>query len=315
MIWLLLPAGLSLVIKLSILWFSRKTLSLGKPSIFVGLIVISAMHNLCEIITFSLFLSGGNPEYLFRTYYVLSCGMLGYILAYAIQVTQIDLKNINRFLATLCILVGVAILSTDLVISGYTAIDYSITAIKGPHYWLFQIPLLTMLLLTVTVLITGYIRSEDNNIQISSLYTLAALLPLVIVGIGVVVLMQMGFKINAMVAVPISTTLFILITLRNESTHRLTDIRRMLPMSPEHKTCHKIMDSINDYTTQTISYKEAIKEIEISLLNYSTEKTSDNITRTAKMMKMPRSTVYATQRRLGINSRAIKENKNAKDDK
>ncbi len=298
--WLLLPAAISFFIKIAILWFARETVSFGRPTILLGLILICAMHNVCEFLTYSNFLAGKSPDLLFRSYYVLLCGMLAYMLAYAAEVSNLKPKWLYPLLVAICTIVGSAILFTDLVVAGYTTIGYSITAIRAEHYWLFQLTALPLLISTAAVLIAGYIKSDEHIIQIRCLYTLLGLAPLIICIISVIVLMAMGFKINAMMIIPISSTLFILITLKTEAQHRLTDVRRMIPYSIERTTSNEIQNVISNYAMENKSHKEAIADIEKLLVVYKNTKTGNNVSKTAESMGLPRSTVYAIFKRLEI---------------
>lgn len=300
MIWYIVPAVISFLFKLIILWYSSK-LNNNKFNLFIGLVAMSAIHNLNEIITYTSFLMGFSPEYLFRVYYVITCGLLGFMSIYAIDVSQISqLKIIKKPIAITCLIVGAIILTSDQIVSGYTAINYSITAIRAPNYWLFQIAAISMLLITLFALITGYLKAKDHYVQIRCLYIFMAILPLLLVGFGVIILMNLGYKVNAMMAVPIATSLFVFIAFKSEIKHKLSDLRRLLPYSHERVASHHIQQVLSDYAMENKTHKDAINEIEKVMVTYKNAKTNHNVSKTADSMSMPRSTLYAIYKRLDI---------------
>ena len=220
MIWLLAPAAIAFAVKIAVLWFSRSTFASGESALFFRLIIVASIHNVCEMMTFSNFLFGLSPEYLFRSYYVLTCALLCCICAYAVEVSEIKVKGIYHLIAGACAMIAVLVLFTDHVVAGYTAIDYSITAIKAPHYWIAQITAVSLLVSTVAFLVVGYLKAKTHQTEVRCVYTLFALLPIVLCVLLVVGLMALGAQVNGMMVIPISITLFILVTLKTETLHR-----------------------------------------------------------------------------------------------
>jgi beta-lactamase superfamily II metal-dependent hydrolase len=130
---------------------------------------------------------------------------------------------------------------------------------------------------------------------------LLAVLPLLVVAISVVVLMSMGIKINAAGIVPVLTTLFLLITIRGEANHKLTDVRRHIPFSLERKTSAQIMDIFSRYAQDEVNYRDGMAEIEKLLVTHKHSKNKGNVSVTAASMDIPRSSLYSIFRRLDIN--------------
>lgn len=308
--WLLLPAVISFFVKIGILVFARRTLSFGKPSILLGLLVICGLHNICEVLTYGSFLNGSDPGMLFRTYYLLLIFMFAYMFAYAIQVSQLKLRFLYQPLIVICIVIG-GLFYTNMIVEGYTAIEYSITAIRGEHYWIFQLSALSLLFGTPIVLTVGYRRAQDQRVKVQCMYTILALAPLVFGIAFVILLMMAGIKINAMIVIPIATTLFIIVTVRTEAKHRMTDIRRWLPGSPERKAAMEMLEAASDYNLGDKNLKEALQTCEKVLVKYKFDlhrypdadnpgKQVYNVSAAADDMGMSRSTAYLKAEQHGI---------------
>jgi len=113
-------------------------------------------------------------------------------------------------------------------------------------------------------------------------------------------LMVSGIQVNAIALLPIGTTLLVLITLKAENNHSLTDIRMYLPFSKERKISQDLIQIMSDYSISEKEYKKTINEIERVLLKYSYEKSKYCKSTTAKKMNVSRSTLYGMLDRLNI---------------
>ncbi len=299
MVFVILPAVVALAIKLFILWYSRN--SATNQTVFSTLVFVFALHNLSEIGLFLHFFAGSNAEYILRCYYVLTYFVLASMLVYAITLSNTGkLKFLQFAIFIFSGLLASYTLYSDQIISGFTPLKYAITAIKGGQYWIFQTFVLSTLMLVVVILIRGYLTAKNHLKQVKCLYALFALSPIVIVSGATVILMKIGVPVNAMVVVPIASTLLIVITLYSERKHGITDIRQYLPMSLEQRTIRKINKVVSRYLMDDASHKETRKEIERLLVNHKRTKENNNMTDVAKSMKESRSNAYQIMRRLGI---------------
>ena len=121
-----------------------------------------------------------------------------------------------------------------------------------------------------------------------------------LVGITLVVLMGFGIKVSGAAILPVTTTLFLLITLKGEPKHGLTDIRRHIPLSLERRKSGQIMDIFSSYAKDELSYRDSLTEIEKLLVTYKHDKNNGNVSTTASTMNIPRSSLYSIFRRLDI---------------
>jgi len=81
-----------------------------------------------------------------------------------------------------------------------------------------------------------------------------------------------NLNVNAAGILPVATALFLAILLKGESKHKLSDIRRFLPFSPERKITGDIMELVDAYVkadNQANAYKDLHSGIEREIIFYT----------------------------------------------
>ena len=296
----IMPALLALTVKLFLLFVARN--ERNGSSIFFTLLLLLACHTMAEVLVYIEYFKGDYSTHVLRWYYVMTlCGVAA-ILVYAFQISNLlsSLRSISVTAVALSICLSLFILLTDSVVSGATSIGYALTAEQGPQYWLFQLLFVGILFLISGVLIRGYLTAKDHVAEIQCGYTFLGLLPIVIVALSVVALMGFGMQINAAGIIPICTTFFLLITIKGERAHTLTDVRRHIPFSLERRTSGEIMDIFSRYAQDEVNYRDCMAELEKLLVVHKHSKSRGNVTQTAASMEIPRSSLYSIFRRLGV---------------
>ena len=293
-----IPALFALIAKILIIFVYRQ--NIRSAIYFKALLIIFALHNLCEVLAFWEFFRGMNGEFLLKTYYVISLVSLFTIVLAVLDIHGEDHRTRIALLGCLIMATSGLILFTDLIVAGATNISYVITAERGLFYGVFQIVSLLMISNVVYMIYKGYKQSENHEVQIRSAYMGVALIPHAISVVLVIALMNLGFQINAAVIFPIATTLFVFIILASEKEHQMTDVRRFIPFSDERRTSNQILDIFSEYSQDKASYREAISSIEKLLVEHKYEKNNRNATNAADRMGMPRSSLYSLFNRLNI---------------
>ncbi|RBP51456.1 hypothetical protein [Arenicella xantha] len=297
----ILPAILALVIKLLILGVSVK----GKhqSTVFITMVLILALHNLCEVLGFLEFFESGPKEYLLRLYYATTVWVAAFMLIYSSEVSRLKHGHFRAVLMSIAGVVSLLMLYTNWIVAGAESLGYTMTVVQGEQYWIFRIFVLATLLAIIPVIVVGYRRATEHIVEIQSIYTMFALAPLMLVGISVIVLMSLGVRVNASAFIPIASTLFLLITLKSEYRHNLTDVRRFIPFSAERRAANQIMDICSRYSRDKMSYRDGINEIEKILVLQKYQKEGGNASATAESMGMPRSSLYSIFNRLNIDTK------------
>jgi len=296
-----LPALIALLAKMAILISAYRSIQNSRT--FFNMVIVFGLHNLCEFLVFVQF-GEANFGYVLTAYYVTSVWGLAFVLFYALEISQNKGRVLTQAIAGLAVVLSIVLLTSNMLVDGARSIGYVMTAVRGPFYWVFQLYSAAMFLLIVGFLVSGYRRAREHIVEIQCLSMLCALSPLVILGFLVMLLMNMGFNINAATILPIATTAFLVIALLSESKHGLTDIRRFLPWSPEKRTSNEIMDIF--YARDEVDYRQAVSDIEKLLVVHKYQKNGENASATAELMGMPRSSLYSIFNRLKIESKGSK---------
>jgi len=204
---LVLPAALALFVKLWVLFVYREA---AKPfPLFKLLVMVFALHNLCEVLVFWEFFRDMGGEYLLKVYHVISLVALLFICRALMELYQSRSTAVGyRLLGCWVSMVSLALLCTDLLISGSNSLAYVITAERATYYLLFQLTALLLVAAIIFQVVMAYRESSEHHVQIKSAYMGLALLPLVLAVVVVILLMNIGLPINATTILPVATTLF-----------------------------------------------------------------------------------------------------------
>lgn len=300
------PALIALFFKLFILAYALKG---GRVSIiFLSLIVVFAVHNAIEILGYFNVQSEIAVNVFFRLYYVATSYVILYILLHGLSVSKLESTVTTCVLVTIATAVSGALLFTDLMIAGQYSIGYTMTAVKGPLFGLFALYLLFALFANVIVILYGYRTAGSKIDSVRCKHSLMALAPVILVLIVAIIFKIADIGINATGLVPIATALFLGILIKTESKHKLSDLRRLLPLSEERQATNKFMDLLDAYIQNSGNsnvYKDLQAGVEKEIILYSLNKCENNITKTAKMMGLKnRSTLYSMMNRLEMNQRS-----------
>lgn len=303
------PALIALVFKLLILAYALRG---GKVSIlFLSLIIVFAAHNAIEVLGYFNVQSEVAVNIFFRLYYVATAYVVLYILLHGLSVSRLESTITTSILVTVCTSLSGLILFTDSIIAGQYSIGYTMTAIKGTLFWVFAAYLLTGLLSNFAIIFYGHRTAKSQLDAVRCTQSLYALAPIMLVFIAALVFKIADIGINATGLVPIATAVFLGIILNTESKHKLSDLRRLMPLSAERQTTDKFMDLLDSYiqsSDRANVYKELQAGIEKEIIMYSIKKCDGNISKTTRMMGLKnRSTLYSMMTRLDMNLKELKQ--------
>ncbi len=303
------PALASLLFKLFVLAYVLRG---GKVSIvFLSLIVVFAAHNAIEIFGYFQFVNGVVGDVFLRLYYVATVFTILYILLHGLSVSVVESRSLTTTLVTASTVLSSLILFTDLIVSGQYSIGYTVSAVKGPYYWLFASYILVFLSCNFAALFYGYGKAKSRLDSVRCVHSLFALTPVMLVFMVATILKIADVGINATGMVPIATAIFLAIVLRTEAKHKLSDLRRLMPLSMERATSNQFMDLLDGYinnSNQTNAYKTLQAGIEREIVCYSLKKCNNNVSHATKMMGLTnRSTLYSMMNRLDIDMSELKK--------
>jgi len=204
-------ALIAVAFKTLILFQVRATSRLNTAFVIACLaLILQNALEFCGYITYAL-----NPEAatLFLHGLIISlylvCGAILYLCA-----AIVEHRNMQS-IAYLCIGSVVILTASHLLgfsVIGFEHVGYSIISEPGSAYFLFQLFALSCAIASLTLLLRGSF-SRDSSIASRSRLGLMAVLPLCLVGIGVVVARAMGFNSSSAIVMPIASTLFVWIVM------------------------------------------------------------------------------------------------------
>jgi DNA-binding protein Fis len=280
-------------------------------TLFLSLIVVFGAHNAIEVLGYLNVQSEVAVNIFFRLYYVATAYVVLYILLHGLSVSKLENTVSTRVLVVLCTCLSGLMLFTDSVVAGQYSIGYTMTAVKGSLYWLFSAYLLIVLLSNFAVLCYGRQSAKSQLDSVRCSHSLIALAPIMLVFLIALIFKIADIGINATGFVPIATALFLGIILKTESKHKLSDLRRLMPLSAERETSNNFMDLLDNYIQsgdRSNVYKELHAGIEKEIIMYSIKKCDGNISKTTKMMGLKnRSTLYSMMTRLDMNWEELKQ--------
>jgi len=247
---------------------------------FMSLLIVSNVNDIQSI------------QWALRPQYIFSLWAIILLCWYAFQAvySTVRLTIVFSLLCLLGLAFSSAILFTDSIVSGLVSIGYSLTAVKGPFFNTFLILLALLFLTTTATLIYGTLKSSSQEHRNRCLWTLVSLLPIITVGPAIALFLHFEVPINGSGLIPIATSLFLLITLKTENLHRLTDVRRHLPFTAESRANKDFALLFTQYAFNQISHKEFKSQVSVLALKYKYGK-SETVTELAEQIGLNRSTV------------------------
>ena len=301
----MLPALIGVMIKSYLLYAIRDKSWIDMS--LIGFVAVFVLQNTSELLLFNSFLADGNADFLMRLYYVCTVLVLAYGFFYLMDEEKFPSQRyISYLLILMTVLLLFAIFFTDQVVAGAVNLSYTVTAIKGDSYWMFQGFAFSCLTAWLICLIKNYRNATSPRGEIKHLYALVGLAPLAIVSISVVALMQMGIHINGTVVVPLASTLFILSVMRGiYYNHGQLDLRATIPFSLELKLSNKMRIAITKYNLDEKSLDDVMDDVEKAFIEYKLLKSNLNISHAAESMRVERSSLYSKLKRLQIDHRQL----------
>ena len=229
-----IPALIALMVKLYLLYRYRGSwmgMTLSKTLLGL-LLLVQVITNVLELLAYYYIDSHSATVLALKVYYV----ALLWILVFLQQISMIVVwKKPSRFWSWLNYLTAIVLvcgfLFSDLIISGASSIEYTVTRIAGAYYWVVPAYVLIALVLSTGTCVYGYHTLKSQFEKIRCVYLLLALscqlTPLVIAQ----VLMAFDIRVSAAVMLPIGTSLFLILVSYALSKEELYDVRRLIPFT------------------------------------------------------------------------------------
>jgi len=304
---LAIPSLITLAIIFCLLSIKRSRALLWENFLISGLIVALASMNLLEVITFGNLI--GNFSLLIKPYYAIAIISCSFFLCLSWRLNSPSESTQRTFylvviLANLVVLP--LILFTDAIINGAVRTSYTVSRVPGDQYWIFQIYSLVCILVGMILIWRSYARANNPLDKKRHIVIFYSFLPIVITGISVLILMQLGFDINFSIFLPLSTLLFVIVYLFTENRSDLFKFLVNIPYSEERAAYKEVNDRLIEYLARTqtdekISLKEAMGSIEKAFIARALELKGGDHNLAAEMLSISMSTIYRKEDKSAAN--------------
>jgi len=292
-----LPALIALFTKFGVYSLARKNQHASQT--FLMLLIFFGMHNLSEFLVISELLNNQVSENLLRSYYVAALFSVAYMCVFTMSVVNKGSHNkFNFFVLSIAFLISLVIFFSDLVIAGAVSVGYTVTAIKGAYYFVFQLAAVLGFSWIITTLVTRYLSTLDVQVQLKCFYAMFALFPVIVMSIFVIAMMQFGYQYTGAILLPFSSTFFLLIIVLTEKDNDFIRIRHRLPFSKQRAAEKKLLSIYRSHTDGDIGLADTKTAIERLLIQNALEHTNNNVSQTANNLGIKRSTLYSVMNRL-----------------
>jgi len=264
--WLAFPSLTALLILSSLFVKAdkRNILTNSKPLalLFVSLFCINSIE-------FSTYTNLIAPSLIMMKsfYAAVFFGILGIFLT-SLKISQLNInlkKVFNIILPCLTVSLVILMLTTNLFVKGFEFIGYSYTRTPGNYYWIVQLYFPVYVFSSLFLLFMSSKQKKNVLNSKKAGLLLLSLSPIMIVGIVVLILMNIGISINASIIFPVFTTFFLIILIQTEKEESFFSLLIKIPFSKERKTYAKIKSEIQQFMLNTELSRSAELDTKTSL--------------------------------------------------
>lgn len=295
---LAIPSLITLVIIFLLLSIKRSRALLWENFLISGLIIALASMNLVEVITFGNLIN--NFNLLIKPYYAIAIVSCSFFLCLSWRLNSPTEKK-SKICYSVVILANLIVLPlilfTDYIISGAMRTSYSVSRVPGDYYWVFQAYSLLFNLSGMVLIWRSYVKAKNPLDKKRHIVIFYSFLPIVMTGIIILLLMQIGLDINFSIFLPLSTLLFVIVYLFTENRSDLFKFLVNIPYSEERAAYKEMNDRLIEYLAKTqtdekISLKEAMGSIEKAFITRALELKGGDHNLAAEMLSISMSTIY-----------------------
>lgn len=228
-----LPSIAALALKLSIFWFGRYSLRVASPYLWGFFIGLFGM-NLSELATF-YYVTQPEEGFVWLSAYYISA-VIAFFSLFTLSISNaISLPKVAVVcLGVLFLIVVFPLFVPGMALSGVKSIGYSITRISGPYYFMVQIGILVPLMLSLVISFYFSCFSKSYLVRKRSQILLVSCFPIFITVIVIMLLMHLGFKINAAVILSFMITVTLLILVFTEHKEHQYKFMSLIPKTKEN---------------------------------------------------------------------------------
>lgn len=265
--------------------------------LLLGLVLVLLAQSTCELMLYAFAHDPGSTHTYWSLvgYYLFTFGTITILPYVALEVVE---GRVNPYLAVIAVTAVATtttmLLFSRLIIADAVPVHYSLTRVPGPYYWVFQVSALMAVLYTIVTLVTAC-RSQDIFIRAKATNLLLAFLPVFTFAVCIVVLMQMGYKINAVGILPLCMVIYVAALLQHLEDNSIPDYTLLIPWSKKARLVRRLTRHIRQVHREGLK-EDTKNEYQHLLTQYALEIHDGNQTKAARWLKVSQSWVSRRQK-------------------
>lgn len=241
-----LPAMVALLTKLGILVYDRlSNIRSAQSRLFVLMLIGFSIQNVAEA-TFFLQGTPGTADHTHAGTWWFSAAIVAVALLLHLAIataapskdgatTPFNARS-HLLLYVPVVVLQLLLWKTQLLITGFEPMKYTITKIPGPLYLLLEVYLVSYLGGAIGLFVHGATRHDVKYRKLQSRILLLGFVPLAALALAVIVLQRFDFRgFNATVTLPFASTFLLLVAAYAVYRYRLIDVAFYIPWSDVRK--------------------------------------------------------------------------------
>ncbi|MFK7733906.1 MAG: helix-turn-helix domain-containing protein [Pseudomonadales bacterium] len=295
-----IPSLMAIVAKLILFWIARNNLTsrLSFTLLLVSLFVMNAVE-------FSSFYRAAavQPEnysqylWMMQLYYLGGVGVIAAILDVALTITLKEATRFRQINGVVAAIVAVLTIVPGSVIAGIEPLGDLVRRVPGPAMAIWSGYIIGASAISFVALIRGIKKASTLLDRRKSCALALAFLPLLISGGLIVLLMSLGYAINGVATMSITTTLLVIILYITDTRYQLYNFLSSVPATAEYKNWQKLRQLSHQLKEAAAlperqqELRAIVQDIESASIAMAIDANDGNMSKTARHIGVSRATV------------------------
>ncbi len=282
-----LPSVIALSLKLTIFWLGRHSIATSSLWLWLFFLGLFGM-NLVELVGFYYVHQPEKGLIWLSAYYISAELAFISLLALSLENAQ-KLSGAIKLCLITCFTIGVIpLLIPGAALLGAKSIGYSVTRIPGPYYFIVQMAILLPLFGSIGLSVYYSFSSQLEMIQRKSQILLMSCIPIFLTVIIVMLVMHIGYQVNASVILSFMITITLVILVVTEHKEHRYKFMSLIPKTKENKFIRKLSNLIVD---PAIGLDQGRELVEQEMIREALILTEGNKIKAAEMLGVSRQTL------------------------
>lgn len=298
-LWII-PSLMAMLAKLILFWIARRNLT-SRPAFTLLLISLFIMNG----VEFSSFFRAAAvaPEnyhqylWMMQLYYLAGVGVIAAILDVALSISFKDATRGRQVNGVLAVTVSLLTIVPGSVIAGIEPLGDFVRRVPGPAMAIWSTYIIGASMIAFMCLIRGVKKAPTLLQRRKSCALTLAFVPLLLSGGLIVLLMSLGFAINGVATMSITTTLLVVILYVTDTRYHLYNFLSSVPATAEYKNWQKLRQLSHQLKEAAAiperqqELRAIVQNIESASIAMAIDANEGNMSKTARHIGVSRATV------------------------